>query len=134
VLSQVEAGVCRPVGMSCAGVPALRRQPELAAEWEPRICTTAYDGRLVPADRKPGVLVGMAMTEKQGGSDVRANTTRAVPEGERGPGRDYRLTGHKWFCSAPMCDAFLILAQAPGGLSGFLRPRVVPAGGKSAGH
>ena len=109
--------------MTYAALPALRRQPELARLWEPRIASTTYDPRFLPAEKKAGVLIGMAMTEKQGGSDVRANTTRAVPEGRGGPGAEYRLTGHKWFCSAPMCDAFLVLAQAPGGLSCFLLPR-----------
>src|SRR5262245_23929432 len=129
LLSQVEAGVGCPVAMTYAAVPPLRRQPELAAEWVPRICTTAYDPGLRPAAEKAGVLVGMALTEKQGGSDVRANTTRAEPAGG-----EYRLTGHKWFCSAPMCDAFLVLAQAPAGLSCFLLPRVLPDGTRNAFH
>ena len=97
--------------MTYAAVPALRRQADVAAVWEPRITSRQYDPRCLPADQKQGALIGMAMTEKQGGSDVRANTTRAVPAGQGGPGREYRLTGHKWFCSAPMCDAFLVLAQ-----------------------
>jgi putative acyl-CoA dehydrogenase len=126
--SQVEAGHCCPISMTWAAVPALRVQPELAAEWEPRICTTSYAARFCPAAEKTGVLLGMAMTEKQGGSDVRANTTRAVPAGRGGPGKEYRITGHKWFCSAPMSDAFLILAQAPTGLSCFLLPRWTPQG------
>jgi putative acyl-CoA dehydrogenase len=134
LLSQVEAGVGCPIGMTYAAVPPLRRQPELAAEWLPRICTTAYDPRLRPVAEKAGALVGMALTEKQGGSDVRSNTTRAAPVGGGGPGGEYRLTGHKWFCSAPMCDAFLVLAQAPGGLSCFLLPRVLPDGTKNAFH
>jgi putative acyl-CoA dehydrogenase len=120
--------------MTYAAVPALRRQPELAAEWEPRMLTTIYDARCRPAPEKAGVLLGMAMTEKQGGSDVRANTTRAVPVAGGGPGAEYRLTGHKWFCSAPMCDAFLVLAQAPGGLSCFLLPRFTPDGEKNRFH
>jgi putative acyl-CoA dehydrogenase len=112
--------------MTYACLPSLRRQPELAALWEPRIASTTYDARFLPAEQKRGALVGMAMTEKQGGSDVRANTTRAKPAGRGGPGAEYRITGHKWFCSAPMCDAFLVLAQAPDGLSCFLLPRWTP--------
>jgi putative acyl-CoA dehydrogenase len=128
LLNQVEAGVCCPIAMTYASVPALRVEPELAAAWEPRIVSTTYDPRFRPAAEKAGVLVGMAMTEKQGGSDVRTNTTRAIPVGTGGPGGEYQLTGHKWFCSAPMCDAFLTLAQAPGGLSCFLLPRYLPDG------
>ncbi len=124
--SQNEAGHGCPISMTYACVPALRRQPDVAKSWEPRIVTTSYDRRFMPAEQKSGVLIGMAMTEKQGGSDVRANTSRAVPTGKGGPGAEYRLTGHKWFCSAPMCDAFLILAQAPDGLSCFLLPRWTP--------
>ncbi len=123
---QNEAGHSCPISMTYAAVPTLRRQHELAAEWEPRIASTSYDERFLPAQDKTGVLVGMAMTEKQGGSDVRANTTRAVPAGHGGAGTAYLVTGHKWFCSAPMCDAFLVLAQAPGGLSCFLLPRWTP--------
>jgi len=119
---QVEAGPICPVSMTYAVVPALRHQPEVAREWEPMIGSTTYDPSNRPADQKAGVTCGMALTEKQGGSDVRANTTRAEPVGG-GPGGTYRLTGHKWFCSAPMSDAFLMLAQAPGGLSCFLVPR-----------
>jgi putative acyl-CoA dehydrogenase len=131
LLTQVEAGVCCPVGMTYAAVPALRTQPDVAAEWEPRIGSTTYDARPRPAAEKGGALLGMGMTEKQGGSDVRTNTTRAVPVAGGGPGGEYRLTGHKWFCSAPMCDAFLVLAQAPGGLSCFLLPRFTPDGEKN---
>jgi putative acyl-CoA dehydrogenase len=126
--AQNEAGHGCPLSMTYAAVPALRRQPDVAAVWEPRIASTTYDRRFLPAEQKSGVLIGMAMTEKQGGSDVRANTSRAVPAGGGGPGGEYRLTGHKWFCSAPMCDAFLVLAQAPGGLSCFLLPRWTPDG------
>ncbi len=124
VAAQVEAGHGCPISMTYAAVPALRRQPEVRAEWEPRICTDAYDRRFIPAAEKTGVLFGMAMTEKQGGSDVRAITTRAEPAG----GGTYVIEGHKWFCSAPMCDAFLVLAKAPGGLSCFLVPRWKPDG------
>jgi putative acyl-CoA dehydrogenase len=130
--SQVEAGHGCPISMTHAAVPALRAQPELAAMWEPLIFASTYDGRLRAASEKKSALVGMAMTEKQGGSDVRANTTRAVPFGAPGPGNEYRLTGHKWFCSAPMSDAFLVLAQAHAGLSCFLLPRILPDGTRNA--
>ncbi|HKE76685.1 MAG TPA: isovaleryl-CoA dehydrogenase, partial [Acidimicrobiales bacterium] len=129
--SQVEAGHLCPVSMTYSVVPALRRAPELAAEWEPRLVARAYDPRNAPAREKPGVIAGMGMTEKQGGSDVRANTTRAEPA-PAGDGT-WRLTGHKWFCSAPMSDAFLMLAQAPEGLSCFLVPRWLPDGERNAG-
>ncbi|MFJ4584838.1 acyl-CoA dehydrogenase family protein [Streptomyces echinatus] len=128
VWTQVEAGTCCPLSMTHAAVPALRADPELAAEWEPRLASTVYDRELRPAGQKPGALFGMGMTEKQGGSDVRAGTTRALPLAEAGT---YLLTGHKWFCSAPMSDAFLVLAQAPGGLTCFLVPRVLPDGGRN---
>lgn len=131
LMSQVEFGHLCPISMTYSVVPALRRQPDLAGEWEPRITTTAYDKRFLPASQKKGVILGMAMTEKQGGSDVRANTSKAVPLGKGGPGQEYALTGHKWFCSAPMSDAFLVLAQAPGGLSCFLLPRWKPDGTKN---
>jgi len=116
---QVDAGHVCPVSMTYAVVPALRHQPEVAAVWEPMICSTTYDPGDRPASQKSGVTCGMALTEKQGGSDVRSNTTRAEPVS----GGTYVLTGHKWFCSAPMSDAFLVLAQAPGGISCFLVPR-----------
>ncbi|PBC60526.1 DNA alkylation response protein [Streptomyces sp. Tue6028] len=125
VWSQVEAGHGCPLSMTHAAVPALRTDPALAAEWEPRLTSTMYDPELRPAARKPGVLFGMGMTEKQGGSDVRANTTVARPLAEDGT---YELTGHKWFCSAPMSDGFLVLAQAPDGLTCFLLPRVLEDG------
>jgi len=127
---QLDEGTSCPISMSYAAIPCLRLQPELAAEWEPRIVSTEYDPRFIPANQKRGALIGMAMTERQGGSDVRANTTRAKPL-ERGI---YEITGHKWFCSAPMCDAFLILAQAPKGLSCFLLPRWKPDGTRNAFH
>ena len=123
--SQVEAGTCCPLSMTHAAVPALRADPALAARWEPRVTSTVYDPELRPAARKPGALFGMGMTEKQGGSDVRANSTRARPLAEEGT---YALTGHKWFCSAPMSDAFLVLAQASEGLTCFLVPRVLDDG------
>ncbi|MEU4033965.1 acyl-CoA dehydrogenase family protein [Streptomyces collinus] len=125
IWTQVEAGTCCPLSMTHAAVPALRADPELAAEWEPLLTSTIYDQDLRPAAQKAGALFGMGMTEKQGGSDVRANTTEARPLAEAGT---YTLTGHKWFCSAPMSDGFLVLAQAPGGLTCFLVPRVLPDG------
>src|SRR5215204_6041625 len=129
LLSQVEAGVGCPISMTYSVIPALRMQPELADEWEERFLSLSYDGeRLVPAPDKKGALCGMAMTEKQGGSDVRANTSVARPLNGGGPGAEYEITGHKWFCSAPMCDAFLVLAQADGGISCFLMPRRLPGG------
>ncbi|HEY7151160.1 MAG TPA: acyl-CoA dehydrogenase family protein [Solirubrobacterales bacterium] len=135
LLSQVEAGVGCPISMTYSVIPAIRKQPELASEWEPRFTSLSYDGeRLVAAPDKKGALCGMAMTEKQGGSDVRANTTVATPLNGGGPGAEYEVTGHKWFCSAPMCDAFLVLAQAEGGLSCFLMPRITPAGERNGFH
>ena len=128
LLGQIEAGVMCPTTMTYASVPALRRQAETAAEWEPRIVSRRYDRRFRPAPAKTGVLIGMGMTEKQGGSDLRTNTTRAERVGPGGPGAEYRLVGHKWFFSAPMSDAFLVTAQAPGGLSCFLLPRWTPDG------
>lgn len=129
VWSQAEAGHGCPVSMTHAAVPALRTDPELAAEWEPRLTSHVYEQGLRPAAQKGGVLFGMGMTEKQGGSDVRANTTVAKPLDASG---EYLLTGHKWFCSAPMSDGFLVLAQAaPSGrdsLTCFLVPRVLPDG------
>src|SRR5438105_8188152 len=131
IWSQVEGGHGCPVSVTYAAVPALRQSPTLAAEWEPLMTTFAYDPGRRPHAAKKGVLFGMAMTERQGGSDVRSNTTRAEPLGTNG---EHRLTGHKWFCSAPMCDAFLALAQAPAGLSCFLLPRVLPDGTRNGFH
>ncbi len=128
--TQVEAGHGCPITMTFAAVPSLRTTPALAAVWEPKITARVYDPRNVPDGQKAGVTIGMAMTEKQGGSDVRANTTRAFPVGADG-GDAYELVGHKFFVSAPMCDAFLVLAQAPGGLSCFLLPRWRPDGTKN---
>lgn len=128
LLTQVEAGVLCPVSMTYAVMPALMAQPEVAEVWAPRILAAEYDPRLVPAEHKRGVTFGMAMTEKQGGSDVRANSTVARPIGDGGPGGEYLLTGHKWFCSAPMSDAFLTLAHTQRGLSCFLVPRFRPDG------
>ena len=123
-LAYAEAGIGCPLSMTHAAVPALRTAaPELAAQWEPLLASTRYDPGLRPLAEKRGALCGMAMTERQGGSDVRANETRAEPDGDA-----YLLTGHKWFCSAPMSDAFLVLAQAPDGLTCFLLPRVLEDG------
>ena len=128
LVSQVEVGHGCPMSMTGAVLPALREQPDLAAVWEPRIKTRSYDQRLIVPAAKTGNLLGMGLTEKQGGSDVRANTSVAVAVNGGGPGGEYRLTGHKWFTSAPMCDAFLILAQAPAGISCFLVPRILDDG------
>jgi len=130
---RTDAGHTCPVSMTYAIVPALRHAPELAQRFEPLLASTAYDPVLGPPEGKRGLIAGMSMTEKQGGSDVRANTTRAVPVPGDGPG-SYRLTGHKWFTSAPMSDVFLVLAQAPGGLSCFLLPRVLPDGTRNGMH
>ncbi|MEU4996874.1 acyl-CoA dehydrogenase family protein [Streptomyces sp. NPDC021622] len=129
VWSQVEAGHGCPVSMTHAAVPALRTDPALAAEWEPKLTSLVYDKGLRPASQKAGVLFGMGMTEKQGGSDVRTNTTRARALAEEGT---YELTGHKWFCSAPMSDGFLVLAQTDAGLTCFLVPRVLADGTRNA--
>src|SRR6266850_1006942 len=131
---QVDEGASCPLTMTYAVVPSLRLQPELAAEWLPRILSHEYDPRFIPAAQKRGVLFGMALTERQGGSDVQANTTRAVPLGKSGAGEEYELNGHKWFCSAPMCDAFLTLAQTNKGLSCFLLPRLLPDGARNGFH
>ena len=127
--AQIEAGHGCPITMTFAGVPALRAQPELLAEWEPRLTSLRYDRTDQPAGQKHGALCGMGMTEKQGGSDVRANSTIARAVGDGGPGGEYELTGHKWFCSAPMCDLFLMLAVIEGeGISCFAVPRWRPDG------
>jgi len=126
--TQAEPSVLCPVSMSYAVTPALRANTGLYAAWQSRIVSTQYDPRFTPFERKTAVTLGMGMTEKQGGSDVRSNTTRAEPAGEDAWGRRFVVTGHKWFMSAPMCDAFLILAQAPGGLSCFFLPRWLPDG------
>jgi putative acyl-CoA dehydrogenase len=127
-MTEAEAGIGCPVSSTYSAIPALRKQSELASEWEPRIVSRAYDKSDVPAGGKPGVLVGMGMTEKQGGSDVRANTTVARPVNGGGPGGEYAITGHKWFFSIPMSDVFLVLAQADRGISCFLFPRWTPDG------
>jgi putative acyl-CoA dehydrogenase len=134
---QAEAGFACPITMTFAAIPALRAQPELAAEWEPLLTAASYDPRSIPAAIKGSAICGMAMTEKQGGSDVRANTTAARPLGGGGPGAEYELVGHKWFCSAPMSDVFLVLAQADPDASApscFLLPRILPDGSRNAFH
>lgn len=127
LLTQAEPGFCCPLTMTHAALPALRREPRVYDEWSARLLAWDYDERAVPAWEKPAVTFGMAMTEKQGGSDVRANTTQAVAEGD-----GFLLTGHKWFCSAPMSDAFLTLAQTDAGLGCFLVPRFTPDGERNA--
>jgi putative acyl-CoA dehydrogenase len=131
---QAEAGYACPITMTFAVVPALRAQPELAAEWEPLLTATTYDPNLIPVAEKGSAIAGMAMTEKQGGSDVRANTTVARALNGGGAGGEYEISGHKWFCSAPMSDMFLVLAQAEEGLSCFLLPRILPDGSRNAFH
>jgi putative acyl-CoA dehydrogenase len=131
-MTEAEAGIGCPISATYSVIPALRKQPELAAEWEPRILSSAYDERDIPVTGKSGALAGMGMTEKQGGSDVRANTTVAVPVNGGGPGGEYLLTGHKWFFSIPMCDVFLVLAQAESGISCFLFPRWTPDGERNS--
>ncbi|HVE91516.1 MAG TPA: isovaleryl-CoA dehydrogenase [Actinomycetota bacterium] len=130
LVSQADGGHGCPISMTYSAVPALAAAPDLAAEWGPRFMSRHYDPAFAPAPGKAGALCGMAMTEKQGGSDVRTNTTTATPIG----GDEYEITGHKWFCSAPMCDAFLVLAQAPAGLSCYLLPRWRPDGTLNAMH
>jgi len=126
--NQADSGSGCPLTMTFAAVPSLRLQPDVGAAWIERATARAYDGANRPWHEKAGVTLGMAMTEKQGGTDVRANTTRARPLAGSGAGAAYALDGHKWFCSAPMCDGFLLLAQAPRGLSCFLMPRWHPDG------
>ena len=128
VWGQVEAGHGCPISMTYAAVPALRSEPVLAALWEPLLTAQAYNPQFAPAAEKGSAICGMAMTEKQGGSDVRANRTTAVFSESTPAGDAYLLTGHKWFCSAPMSDAFLVLAQTDAGLTCFLMPRVLPDG------
>ncbi|MCW7947248.1 acyl-CoA dehydrogenase [Streptomyces hygroscopicus] len=128
VWGHTEAGHGCPTSMTYAAVPALRHQPDLAEVYEPLLVSRVYEPGLRTPAEKPGILAGMGMTEKQGGSDVRTNTTAATPTAEPGV---YTLRGHKWFTSAPMCDVFLVLAQAPGGLSCFLVPRVLPDGSRN---
>ncbi|HUI97710.1 MAG TPA: isovaleryl-CoA dehydrogenase [Xanthobacteraceae bacterium] len=133
MMAQIESGICCPIAMTYGAVPTLRQADALATEWLPRIFARDYDPRCRPAAEKTAVLIGMAMTENQGGSDLRTNTARAEPDPGAGPGI-YRLHGHKWFMSAPMCDAFLVLAQARGGPSCFFVPRWTPDGRRNAIH
>ena len=128
LFTELEPSMLCPISMSYAATPALRRNAAVYADWGPKLTSRDYDPVLKPVAQKAGVTMGMGMTEKQGGSDVRANTTQAQPDGSDAWGARYRLTGHKWFFSAPMCDAFLVLAQAPAGLSCFFLPRVLPNG------
>lgn len=130
--NQADQGTSCPLTMTYACVPTIEQENDLARDWIPRVIATTYDARSVPAWDKQGNTIGMGMTEKQGGSDVRANTTRAKPVGGDGPGQLHELVGHKWFLSAPMSDAFLVLAQAKGGLSCFLLPRFAPDGTRNA--
>jgi putative acyl-CoA dehydrogenase len=139
VWTQVEAGHGCPISMTYSIVPALRAEPSLSAVWEPLLTATTYDAdnRYAPGNGvapKTSAIAGMAMTEKQGGSDVRANTTRAVALGASGPGEAYAITGHKWFCSAPMSDLFLVLANTDAGISCFAMPRWLPDGTKNPIH
>jgi putative acyl-CoA dehydrogenase len=128
-MSQAENGHGCPITMTFAVVPAIKAQPEVAAYWVPKLNSSQYDQRFIPSAQKTGAIAGMAMTEKQGGSDVRANTSRAVAAGSKtGPGAEYLLTGHKWFCSAPMSDVFLTLANTDKGLTCFALPRWTPDG------
>ncbi|MDK9704185.1 MAG: isovaleryl-CoA dehydrogenase [Sulfuritalea sp.] len=124
MFAEIEDGSLCPTTMTYGAVPVLKHVPEIARDWMPKLLSRDYDKRFIPAARKTGVLIGMGLTEKQGGSDVRANTTRA----ERMDDGSWRITGHKWFLSAPMCDAFLVTAQSPKGLSCFFVPRWTPDG------
>jgi putative acyl-CoA dehydrogenase len=132
LFTELEPSTLCPISMTYAVAPALRGNTAIAAEWGPQLASRSYDPRFVPAEQKDGVTMGMGMTEKQGGSDVRANTTQAVHDGRDAWGERYLLNGHKWFFSAPMCDAFLVLAQAPAGLSCFFLPRWRPDGSVNA--
>ncbi len=134
LFTEAEPSVLCPISMSYAVMPALRGNAAVNADWAPGLASRQYDPRLLPFDQKAGLSMGMGMTEKQGGSDVRANTTRAEADGMDAWGARYRITGHKWFFSAPMCDAFLVLAQAPAGLSCYFLPRVGPDGQRNALH
>ncbi|HJV60483.1 MAG TPA: isovaleryl-CoA dehydrogenase [Albitalea sp.] len=134
LFTELEPSILCPISMTYAVTPALRANPAITAEWGPRLVSRGYDPRFVPASAKSAVTMGMGMTEKQGGSDVRANTTQATYDGRDPWGERYTLVGHKWFMSAPMCDAFLVLAQSAGGLSCFFLPRWRPDGTLNAMH
>ncbi|HKY69484.1 MAG TPA: acyl-CoA dehydrogenase family protein [Gammaproteobacteria bacterium] len=129
---QAEAGTACPITMTFAAVPLIRKVDSIAKKWLPKILSTQYDPKNAPIEEKVGAMIGMALTEKQGGSDVKANTTRAHPVGQAGMGQEYEIIGHKWFCSAPLSDAFLVTAKAPEGLSCFLVPRWRPDGTHNA--
>ena len=131
LFTELEPSILCPISMTYAVTPALQENAAVYADWGPKLTSRAYDPALKLYKNKPGVTMGMGMTEKQGGSDVRANTSQAVPDGRDGWGERYRITGHKWFFSAPMCDAFLVLAQAAGGLTCFFLPRVLPDGSRN---
>lgn len=133
LFAEIEAGSLCPTTMTYGAVPPVSREPDLARQWMPLLLSPHYDERFIPAVQKRGVTMGMGLTEKQGGSDVRANTSRAAPLPVADPARSlgegwHHVVGHKWFFSAPMCDAFLVTAQAPGGLTCFLMPRWTPDG------
>ena len=131
LFSELEPSSLCPISMTYAVTPALRGNPAIYADWAPKLTSRQYDPALKPWQQKTGLTMGMGMTEKQGGSDVRANTTQAAPDGSDGWGQRFSVTGHKWFFSAPMCDAFLILAQTPAGLSCLFLPRILPGGGRN---
>ncbi len=132
LFTELEPSILCPISMTYAVTPALRRNAAIYADWGPKLASRAYDPALKPWSQKAGLTMGMGMTEKQGGSDVRANTTQAVPDGSDGWGQRFSITGHKWFMSAPMCDAFLVLAQTGAGLSCFFLPRIRPDGSLNA--
>ena len=132
LFTELEPSILCPISMTYAVTPALRRNAAIYADWGPKLASRAYDPALKLWRDKPGLTMGMGMTEKQGGSDVRANTTQAVADGSDGWGQRFRITGHKWFLSAPMCDAFLVLAQTGAGLSCFFLPRILPDGSRNA--
>ena len=128
LFTELEPSILCPISMTYAVTPALQDNPAIYRDWAPQLTSRAYDPALKLWKDKPGVTMGMGMTEKQGGSDVRANTTQAAPDGSDDWGQRFKVTGHKWFLSAPMCDAFLVLAQTPSGLSCLFLPRVLPDG------
>jgi putative acyl-CoA dehydrogenase len=132
MFTELEPSILCPISMTYAATPALRGNPAIYRAWAPKLASRAYDPALQLFSKKSGLTMGMGMTEKQGGSDVRANTSQAAPDGHDDWGQRYRLNGHKWFFSAPMCDAFLVLAQVPAGLSCFFLPRVLLDGERNA--
>ncbi|MFN3495561.1 MAG: isovaleryl-CoA dehydrogenase [Hydrogenophaga sp.] len=134
LFTELEPSILCPISMSYAVAPALKDNPAIHKDWAPGLTSRTYDPAFKPWNQKTGLTMGMGMTEKQGGSDVRANTTQAVPDGHDAWGQRFHVTGHKWFFSAPMCDAFLILAQTASGLSCLFLPRVLPDGTVNAIH